>query len=95
MLIAGIMGEQASDQPIQDLQQKLDFVRQRVQKFIEIANAEAMGLPLYCFLETKKTEMLRRLVSQSWAGRLATGVTVMLDIGVMSESPKPVAIAML
>jgi hypothetical protein len=75
VVVAGIMGEQASEQLIQDLEQKHDFVRQRVQKFREIANAEAVRLPLSCFFETRKTEMLRRVVSPRWARRLATGVT--------------------
>ncbi|GAB1317484.1 AB hydrolase-1 domain-containing protein (Fragment) [Madurella fahalii] len=48
---------------------------QRVQKFTEIVNAEAVRLPLYCFFETRKTEMLRRILSRGWAKRLATGVT--------------------
>ncbi|KAK4116036.1 hypothetical protein N656DRAFT_786535 [Canariomyces notabilis] len=75
VLVAGIMGEQASDQLIQDLEQKHDLVRQRVQKFTEIAKAEAVRLPLYCFFETKKTELLRRILSPRWAKTLATGVT--------------------
>ncbi|KAK4162839.1 putative kinesin light chain [Cladorrhinum sp. PSN259] len=75
VLVGGIMGEQASDQLIQDLEQKHDFVRRRVQKFTEIANAEAVRLPLSCFFETRKTEMLRRILSPGWAKRLTTGVT--------------------
>ncbi|KAK0711611.1 hypothetical protein B0H67DRAFT_296663 [Lasiosphaeris hirsuta] len=75
VLVAGIMGEQASKQLIQDLEQKHDFVRQRVQKFTEIANAEAVRLPLSCFFETRKTEMLRRILSRGWAKKLSTGVT--------------------
>ncbi|KAK4223171.1 putative kinesin light chain [Podospora fimiseda] len=75
VLVSGILGEQTSNQLIQDLEQKHDFVRQRVQKFTEIANAEAVRLPLSCFFETRKTEMLRRILSPGWAKRLATGVT--------------------
>lgn len=74
MLVAGIMGEQGSDQLIQDLEQKHDFVRQRIQKFTEIANAEAVRLPLYCFFEMKKTEMLRRILSRGWAKKLTERV---------------------
>ncbi|KAK4680131.1 hypothetical protein QC764_0041900 [Podospora pseudoanserina] len=74
VLVAGIMGEQASDQLIQDLEQKHDFVRQRIQKFTEIANAEAVRLPLYCFFEMKKTEMLRGILPESWAKKLTEGV---------------------
>ena len=63
MLVAGIMGEQASDQLLQDLEQKHDFVRQQVQKLTEIANADTVRLTLYCFFETRKTEMLRHIAS--------------------------------
>lgn len=70
VLVAGIMGEQASDQLIQDLEQKHDFVRQRVQKFTETANAEAVRLPLSCFFETKKTKMLSRILPGAWAKML-------------------------
>ncbi|KAK0639874.1 hypothetical protein B0T16DRAFT_383637 [Cercophora newfieldiana] len=75
VLVAGIMGEQASNQLVQDLEQRHDFVRQRVQKFTEIANAEAVRLPMCCFFETRKTEMLRRILSPGWANKLSTGVT--------------------
>ena len=75
VLVTGIMGNQASDRLIQDLEQKHDFVLQRVQKFAEIVNAEAVRLPVQCFFETKKTEMLNRILSRGWAKRLSTGVT--------------------
>ncbi|KAK3341084.1 hypothetical protein B0T25DRAFT_329824 [Lasiosphaeria hispida] len=75
VVVAGIIGEQVSDQLIQDLEQKHDFVRQRVQKFTEIVNAEAVRLPISCFFETRKTEMLRRILSPAWAKWLAMGVT--------------------
>lgn len=71
VLVAGIMGEQASDQLIDDLEQRHDYVRQRVQRFTEIANAEGLRLPLHCFYETKTTELLKGLVSGSWAARLS------------------------
>ncbi|KAK4651792.1 P-loop containing nucleoside triphosphate hydrolase protein [Podospora pseudocomata] len=75
VLVKGIMGEQASDQLIKDLEQSHDFVHQRVQKFAEIANAKAVQLPLSCFFETRKTEMLRRILSPGWAKRLSRSVT--------------------
>nr|CDP26075.1 Putative kinesin light chain [Podospora anserina S mat+] len=74
VLVAGIMGEQASDQLIQDLEQKHDFVRQRIQKFTEIANAEAVRLPLYCFFEIKETEILRAILPRGWAKTLTERV---------------------
>ncbi|KAK4663369.1 hypothetical protein QC763_0097850 [Podospora pseudopauciseta] len=75
VLVKGIMGEQASDQLIKDLEQSHDFVHQRVQKFAEIANAKAVQLPLSCFFETRKTEMLRGILSPGWAERLSRSST--------------------
>ncbi len=70
--VKGIMGKQSSDQLVRDLEAKHDFVRERVQKFAEIANADSVRLPAQCFFETKKTELLRKLVSQSLAARLSS-----------------------
>lgn len=75
VLVAGIMGKQASDQLIKDLEQKHDSVRQRVQKFAEIANAKAVKLPLSCFFEIRETEMLKGILSSGWAKRLSRSVT--------------------
>jgi hypothetical protein len=69
------MGEQSSHQLIRDLEEKHDFVRQRVQKFAEIANAGSIRLPVYCFFETQKTELLRKLLSRSLAVRLPFSYT--------------------
>ncbi|KAK0752901.1 hypothetical protein B0T18DRAFT_395592, partial [Schizothecium vesticola] len=68
-------GSDAAKQARWHVVAKHDFVRQRVQKFTEIANAEAVRLPMSCFFETRKTEMLRRLLSRGWAKKLSTGVT--------------------
>ncbi|RYP57001.1 hypothetical protein DL770_010782 [Monosporascus sp. CRB-9-2] len=45
VVVGGILGEQTSDHLIQDLEQKHHFVRQRVQKFTEIANADSAFAP--------------------------------------------------
>jgi hypothetical protein len=73
--VKGIMGEQSSDRLVRDLEEKHDFVLQRVQKFAEIANANSVRLPIHCFFETKKTELLRKLLSRSLAARLSSGYT--------------------
>jgi hypothetical protein len=69
--VKGIMGEQSSDQLVRDLEKRHDTVRQRVQRFAEIANADSMRLRVHCYFETKKTELLRKLFSQSLAARLS------------------------
>lgn len=70
VMIKGIMGEQSSDQLIKDLEAKHDFVRQRVQRFAEIAHADSIRLPIRCFYETRKTELLRKLLPRTVAARL-------------------------
>ncbi|KAH7228871.1 hypothetical protein BKA60DRAFT_441377 [Fusarium oxysporum] len=67
VVVGGIMGEDTSDELIKDLERKHDLVHRRVQKFTEIANADAIRLHLYCFFETKKTEILRRVFPSNWA----------------------------
>jgi hypothetical protein len=69
------MGEQSSDQLVRDLEEKHDFVRQRVQKFAEIANAGSVRLAVHFFFETQKTELLRKLLSRSLAARLSSSHT--------------------
>ncbi|RKK18924.1 hypothetical protein BFJ66_g1055 [Fusarium oxysporum f. sp. cepae] len=47
VVVGGIMGEDTSDELIKDLERKHDLVHRRVQKFTEIANADAIRLHLY------------------------------------------------
>ncbi|RKL04917.1 hypothetical protein BFJ70_g17166 [Fusarium oxysporum] len=75
VVVGGIMGEDTSDELIKDLERKHDLVHRRVQKFTEIANADAIRLHLYCFFETKKTEILRRVFPSNWARRFSTRFT--------------------
>ncbi|KAI1439358.1 hypothetical protein F5Y02DRAFT_424100 [Annulohypoxylon stygium] len=61
------MGKDASDQLIKDLKARHAFVRERVQKFAEIAK----GLPIWCFYETKKTKIAKKIlptwISDRWS----------------------------
>ena len=75
VVVGGIMGEETSDRLVRDLDGRHDFVLQRVQKFAEIANADSLRLPIHCFYETKKTEILRRVLSSGWSTRLSTSFT--------------------
>ncbi len=75
VVVNGIMGEQTSNQLIQDLEKSNDFVRQRVQVFSEIANSKSVRLPIHCFFETKKTQMLSRVLPRNLARRLPIGFT--------------------
>jgi hypothetical protein len=61
IVVCGIMGEDTSNELINDLNSRDTHVRQRVQMFAETANADSVRLPLHCFYETKKTKILRKL----------------------------------
>lgn len=75
VVIGGVMGKDCSNELVQDLERKQDFVRGQVRMFTEIANADSIRLPLYCFYETKKTEILRRFLPPNWAKRISTRFT--------------------
>ncbi|KAI1382616.1 uncharacterized protein F4822DRAFT_100890 [Hypoxylon trugodes] len=62
VVIKGIMGKEASGQLIKDLEERHAFVRERVQKFAEIANDNAIRLPIWCFFETKKTKIAKKIL---------------------------------
>jgi hypothetical protein len=61
------MGEQASKQLIDALNKSDRELDKLTQSFAELARRDSIQLPLHCFYETKQTEMLRRLLSPSWA----------------------------
>ncbi|KAI1086172.1 P-loop containing nucleoside triphosphate hydrolase protein, partial [Rostrohypoxylon terebratum] len=67
------MGKDASDQLIKDLEARHDFVRERVQKFAEIANDNAIRLPIRCFYETKKTKIAKKILPTWISDRLSRG----------------------
>ncbi|KAI0159859.1 hypothetical protein GGR52DRAFT_582588 [Hypoxylon sp. FL1284] len=71
VVVKGIMGKDASDQLIKDLEARHAFVCERVQKFAEIANDNAIRLPIWCFFETKKTKIAKKIlptwISDNWS----------------------------
>jgi predicted component of type VI protein secretion system len=71
VLVGGIMGEQTSKQLIDDLNNSDKELRKLTQSFAEIAGHNSVQLPVYCFYETKKTEMLRRLLSPNLATKFS------------------------
>lgn len=75
VVVGGIMGKNTSNQLVDDLNQNHHYVYERVQKFTEIINSDSIRLPIYCFYETKKTEILRRVLSPGWVSKLSTRFT--------------------
>lgn len=74
VVVGGIMGGQTSERLIDALNKNDRELQKLTQSFAELARSSSVQLPLYCFYETKKTEMLRRLLSPSWATSLSTAL---------------------
>ncbi|KAI2626756.1 hypothetical protein GGR54DRAFT_629122 [Hypoxylon sp. NC1633] len=72
VVVKGIMGKDASGQLIKDLEKRHAFVRERVQKFAEIANNDAIRLPISCFYETKKTKIAGKILP-TWIAKGSRG----------------------
>ena len=89
VVVGGIMGEQTSDKLVQDLNKNNDVLDQRTHEFAEIANSSSLRLPIHCFYETKKTEILRRILSPSWATRISTRNTHKIVGGFLFYTSKP------
>ncbi|KAK7991512.1 hypothetical protein PG988_000306 [Apiospora saccharicola] len=69
--VKGIMGKDASDNLIDDLEKDSYDVYQRLKKFTEIVHTDSIKLPVCCFFETKKTDIYRRILPRSiarWIG---------------------------
>jgi hypothetical protein len=75
VVIGGIMGEQTSKKLVQDLDKNTGVLDHLTQIFAENANHPLIKLPICCFFETKKSEMLRRILSPSWAASLSSRST--------------------
>ncbi|KAF7549262.1 hypothetical protein G7Z17_g6496 [Cylindrodendrum hubeiense] len=67
VVVGGIMGRQTSYQLIDDLNNQDKELHKITQSFAEIAGPESVQIPIRCFYETKKTELLRGLVTESSA----------------------------
>lgn len=63
--IKGIMGEDASDKLIQDLERRHDHVYQRTQNFARILYTHSATLPVCCFYETQKTDIYRGILPRT------------------------------
>lgn len=74
VVVGGIMGEQTSTRLIDALNKSDRELGKLTQSFAELARRDSIQLPLHCFYETKQTEMLRRLLSSSWATRVSTAL---------------------
>ena len=76
VVVKGIMGEQASNQLVQDLNRHHAYVCERVQKFAEIAHSDPIRLPTKCFFETRKTHLARKIIPRQLASIFDRGKIV-------------------
>ncbi len=72
--VAGIMGEQTSRHLIDALHNSDKELQMLTQMFAEMARRDSIQLPVHCFYETKRTEILRRLLSPNWAGKISASI---------------------
>ncbi|KAI1459682.1 hypothetical protein F4805DRAFT_50008 [Annulohypoxylon moriforme] len=74
LAIAGeLMGKDASRQLINDLEERHAFVRERVQRFAEVAYANSIRLPISCFFETRKTRLVKKVLPGTISKMLSRG----------------------
>jgi hypothetical protein len=66
------MGKDTSRQLVVELNNEDINLRRRTQAFAELASS--VSLPIHCFFETEKTEMLRRLLSRGPATQLSAAL---------------------
>lgn len=69
------MGKQALKRLIKALNKSDRELQKLTQSFAELARSDFVQLPLYCFYKTKKTKMLKQLLSLSWVTRFSNTLT--------------------
>lgn len=69
------MGEKMSDRLVYELYREHDFVLQGVQKLAEVIKANSIRRSVHYYYGTKKTEILRRILSSAYAAKLLSRVT--------------------
>jgi hypothetical protein len=79
------MGEQTSEELIEDLKQKHGFVRQRVQRFAEIANTDSLRIALHCFFETKPSQITAKVLPKFIAHEEIVCLPSHLSIYILTE----------
>jgi hypothetical protein len=77
------MGQQVSDALVRDLDGKTGVLEDLVRIFAENANEPWLRLPIQCFYETLRTEILRSVLERNVASYLSTRYTSMI----VSRSP--------
>ncbi|GAW16747.1 hypothetical protein ANO14919_061840 [Xylariales sp. No.14919] len=72
-VVQGIMGKDASDELIKDLEKSHDKIRGRVQQFSLIANSDSIRMPMWFFYETKKTRIAKKILGAWVPDKLLRG----------------------
>jgi hypothetical protein len=85
VFVSGIMGNNVSDKLIRDLDAKTGVLEHLVRVFAENANASWLKLPIHCFYETQRTEILRSLLPRNVASMFSTPTINMIVSGEFHE----------
>ncbi|SCO92473.1 uncharacterized protein FRV6_16601 [Fusarium oxysporum] len=72
VVVGGIMGEQAPSQLVDDLNGRDKELHKITQLFAENARHNSIQIPIYCFYETKKTEIPRKFLRPRLATRVSS-----------------------
>ena len=78
LIVAGIMGKETSDRLMKDLEGNTGVLENLVQRFSEMAIQPWLQLPITCFYETQKSQILnavlpRRIASFSKYTKVLVG----------------------
>lgn len=73
--VGGITGRQASDILVRDLDGKSGVLGHLVQIFAENAHASWLQLPIHCFYETQRSEILTSVFPRTMVKLLSIGYT--------------------
>ena len=70
VVVGGIMGNQTSHELVDNLNSQDKELRKLTQSFAELAGSEQVQIPIRCFYETRKSELLRKYLSPSSATKV-------------------------
>ncbi|KAK7423712.1 hypothetical protein QQX98_000902 [Neonectria punicea] len=72
IVVGGILGNETSHELVDNLNSQDKELRKLTQSFAEIAGSEQFQIPVRCFYETRKSELLRKYLSPGSATRVTT-----------------------
>lgn len=71
VVVGGIMGKQTSNRLVEDLNRRDKELCKLVRLFAELVQKDTVRMPVFCFYETKPTQMLKRFLGSKMAKIIA------------------------